>query len=371
MVPPTQNLNLDITAISGICGSISIACWIVVFSPQIIENWRRGSADGLSLQFIIIWLAGDVFNIWGAVLQGVLPTMIILAVYYTIADVVLLGQCFYYKGFTWRDEVTPPPTPPKPTYAVVAAGTSEPTETTRLLTGLERRSSSISAQHLSPAVPLLDPPKPTDAPATNNSKPTSPMQTFLFNFLSILLVCIAGVLGWWISSTSTSPSSSSPTQGPSPKSPTFSPLGQTFGYLCAILYLSSRIPQLLLNHRRKSTEGISMLFFLFACIGNLTFVLSIFAYEAPCVTASKHGDGGVYDGAAHSYKCSPGEARSEYLRYIAVNASWLVGSAGTLLLDAAVFVQFFLYGDGEGEVVEEEVAVEGVGNGVLTNGNGA
>lgn len=56
--------------------SISIACWVVVFSPQIIENFRRGSADGLSLQFIIVWLAGDVFNILGAVLQGVLPTMV-------------------------------------------------------------------------------------------------------------------------------------------------------------------------------------------------------------------------------------------------------------------------------------------------------
>jgi hypothetical protein len=28
------------------------------------------------LQFIIVWLAGDVFNILGAVLQGVLPTMV-------------------------------------------------------------------------------------------------------------------------------------------------------------------------------------------------------------------------------------------------------------------------------------------------------
>lgn len=57
--------------------SISIACWVVVFSPQIVENFRRGSADGLSLQFIIVWLAGDVFNILGAVLQGVLPTMVL------------------------------------------------------------------------------------------------------------------------------------------------------------------------------------------------------------------------------------------------------------------------------------------------------
>lgn len=76
MYPPSQGLSLDIEALSGICGSISIACWIVVFSPQIIENFRKGSAEALSITFIVIWLAGDIFNILGAVLQGVLPTMV-------------------------------------------------------------------------------------------------------------------------------------------------------------------------------------------------------------------------------------------------------------------------------------------------------
>lgn len=81
MYPPTGGYDLDIEALSGICGSISIACWVVVFSPQIIENFRRSSANGLSMTFLVIWLLGDLFNIIGAVLQGVLPTMIILAVY--------------------------------------------------------------------------------------------------------------------------------------------------------------------------------------------------------------------------------------------------------------------------------------------------
>lgn len=63
MAPPTDQLHLDVEAISGICGSISIACWVVVFSPQIVENFRRSSAEGLSIQFIVVWLLGDVFNI--------------------------------------------------------------------------------------------------------------------------------------------------------------------------------------------------------------------------------------------------------------------------------------------------------------------
>ncbi|KAI5285650.1 hypothetical protein KEM52_002352 [Ascosphaera acerosa] len=99
LFPPSSAAEkMDIEALSGICGSISIACWVVVFSPQIIENFRRHSADGISLLFLAIWLLGDVFNILGAVMQRVLPTMIILAVYYTLADIVLLAQCLYYRG---------------------------------------------------------------------------------------------------------------------------------------------------------------------------------------------------------------------------------------------------------------------------------
>ncbi|KAN0099569.1 vacuolar membrane PQ loop repeat protein-like protein [Hyaloscypha variabilis] len=332
MVPPSQNLNLDITAISGICGSISIACWVVVFSPQIVENFRRGSADGLSLQFIIVWLAGDVFNILGAVLQGVLPTMIILAVYYTIADIVLLLQCFYYRGFTWRDEVVPP----KPSHL------GEGNERTGLLVpniDRSRRSSTVSASHLSPVVPLLDAPKSYDPPAVPR-KPTTRLQATLFNLTSILMVCAAGVLGWYVSNRSQG--------GHSSKKPSssddilnFNLWGQVFGYFCAVLYLGSRIPQILLNYRRKSTEGVSMLFFLFACIGNLTYVLSIFAYEPHC--QGKHG------------KCRDGEALSVYGKYVAVNASWLAGSLGTLFLDLGIFAQFFLYRDQD---EYEESAVE-------------
>ncbi|EEP78943.1 conserved hypothetical protein [Uncinocarpus reesii 1704] len=224
MFPPSPAAHLNIEALSGICGSISIACWVVVFSPQIIENFRRGSADGLSLTFLVIWLAGDVFNILGAVLQGVLPTMIILAVYYTLADIVLLGQCFYYRGFTLSDE----------THKQQGNGREQEQETPRLSSGqsertplladstaqngaqrtqqrrsTDRRSSlaslsslrdrlgHIDGTHLSPAMPLLEPAKPT--PRTI-PKPTTAIQKLIWNAFAIALVCAAGVLGWYVSS---------------------------------------------------------------------------------------------------------------------------------------------------------------------------
>jgi len=372
MFPP-QVGNLNIEALSGICGSISLVCWVVVFSPQIIENFRRGSADGLSLLFLIVWLAGDVFNILGAVMQGVLPTMIILAVYYTLADIVLLGQCFYYRGFNLREEFSPSPTPDAASGALGegAGSAPAPTEQSALLpkpnghvhiqdppvfgngdhhhgevpslaqgrrhsaTSFREILHSVDGTHLSPATPLIDANVTAAALARRRQRRISSIQAFLFNTTAIALVCTAGILGWYFS-----PASKKSSLEPEPL--TMDTMGQVFGYLCAALYLGSRLPQILLNYRRKSTDGVSFLFFLFACIGNLTYVLSILAYSPVCrgtesvdITAHHH----------HRPKCAPGEATAIYGRYILVNLSWLIGSFGTLLLDGAIFVQFFLYRD--------------------------
>jgi uncharacterized protein with PQ loop repeat len=274
-----------------------------------------------------VWLAGDVFNILGAVLQGVLPTMIILAIYYTLADIVLLGQCFYYRGFTWKDEVIPPKKHQSGTHI------GEANERTGLLAAPEsrqrqRRWSEVSASHLSPVVPLLDPPRSSNVPAVQIAKPTTTLQALLWNTFSVLTVCAAGVFGWYLSNRSQGKHRHQSTST-SDDVLNFSLWGQIFGYFCAALYLGSRIPQLLLNYRRKSTEGVSMLFFLFACIGNLTYVLSIFAYEPHC--HNQNGD------------CENGEAATIYGRYILVNASWLAGSLGTFILDFGIFAQFFIY----------------------------
>jgi uncharacterized protein with PQ loop repeat len=341
----------------------------VVFSPQIIENWKRGSAEGLSVVFITVWLLGDFFNIFGAVLQGVLPTMTILAVYYTLADIVLLGQYFWYEGFRLTDKVS------SSEDSSEDEDDEEPTEHAPLLSpslrdrhnmpgngfhtpprisdadgrrrgsghstgSFRERFLSVSSAHLSPVNPLYDDPSPTPNKPPPRPQNPSALQSVLFNVGIIILVCASGVFGWWLSTTRSTATTPPPTEQ-SPETLQFNLWGQIFGYICALLYLGSRIPQLLLNYRRKSTDGISMLFFLFACIGNLTYVLSIVAYKPVC---RKPGH------------CREGEAMSIYGQYIAVNLSWLLGSFGTLLLDAGVFIQYFLYRkDDESDSEEESV----------------
>lgn len=286
MAPPPP-IVIDAKTVSGITGSISLACWIIVFAPQIFENYRRKSSEGLSLMFVILWLAGDVFNVLGSVLQGVLPTMIILAIYYTFADIVLLWQCLLYGSGTGE---------------YIHLSPANPIGDDVLETALSRE--TISGDDTGP---LLE--SDTDDYMRLESGSSSPTKDFFMKSFMVFLVIGSGLVGWYVSVIR---ETKHPGKPHDPSDLVLDPLAQFFGWLCAVLYLGSRVPQILLNYERKLCEGIAFMFFLFACLGNLTYVVSILSIDV-----SWH--------------------------YLWINASWLAGLLGTLALDFTIFVQFFLY----------------------------
>lgn len=290
MAPPPP-IVIDAKAVSGITGLISLACWIIVFAPQIYENYRRKSSEGLSLLFVILWLAGDVFNVLGSVIQGVLPTMIILAIYYTFADIVLLWQCLLYGSGTGE---------------YIHLSPANPIGDDVLDTVLSRESGNDQNDY--------DYDSGMDALiAPESAKDRT--KDFLMKTLMVVLVVGAGMVGWYITLLN---DYKHPGEVNDPKDMVYDPLAQFFGWLCAALYLGSRVPQILLNYERKLCDGISFMFFLFACLGNLTYVVSILS-----IGMDWH--------------------------YLWINSSWLAGLLGTLFLDFAIFVQFFMYTDGEEE----------------------
>jgi len=220
---------------SSVLGWISIASWIVVYSPQMIENYRLKSGEALSLLFVAIWLLGDLCNLVGATMAGLLPTVIILAVYYSLCDIILIFQIYYYR---WTNPARPsiqvPPETPSDT---------EASEQSPLLAA-----DSSQSRHA--------------------EKETSVKRAFLEYTAAIMFVFATGVVAWAISE--------KVNQGEDETRPDeiFEWKSQVIGWISAVLYLGARIPQIFKNLRTKC-EGLSPGLFLFSIFGNLTYALSI------------------------------------------------------------------------------------------------
>merc|ERR1712216_67190 len=88
--------------------------------------------------------------------------------------------------------------------------------------------------------------------------------------------------------------------------------GTVLGWVSAVIYLNSRLPQVYKNYKAKSVEGLSALMFFCAVMGNLTYAAGVL------IKASGWDD---------------------------VNAAmpWLVGSVGTIIFDFIIVIQCFCY----------------------------
>ncbi|GAA6004181.1 hypothetical protein JCM10207_002469 [Rhodosporidiobolus poonsookiae] len=261
-------------------GWMSIASWILVYTDPIVLCYKEQSGESLSLLFLVIWLTGDITNLLGSVWQGLLPTVIILALYYTACDLILLGQKAYYqRKRRLHPELYAPP-PSDPLSPIAAAPGSSTSEQTPLL-------SSFSAH--APSAPPL-------SPALQRAKD---LLSYAGGFVLVLVV---GGIAYAAS------------EGMDKKGRAveeWDTTAQVFGWISAFLYLGSRLPQLALNRKTKCA-GLSLLMFAFAVCGNTTYVASILLTSM-----------------------SP--------EHLWTNAPWLVGSGGTIFLDFLVLGQFGYY----------------------------
>ncbi|XP_045793617.1 lysosomal amino acid transporter 1-like isoform X2 [Trifolium pratense] len=92
-----KNMSSGKETASFALGLVSVVIWVVAEIPQIITNYRAKSTDGLSATFLITWIIGDLFNVFGCMLEPTtLPTQFYMAVLYTIITVSLGSQSIYY-----------------------------------------------------------------------------------------------------------------------------------------------------------------------------------------------------------------------------------------------------------------------------------
>ncbi|MBW0518114.1 hypothetical protein O181_057829 [Austropuccinia psidii MF-1] len=283
----------QIESLASLMGWLSFASWLLVYTPQFYENYINQSGEGVSISFILIWALGDLTNLFGSWKQNLLPTMIILAIYYTLCDILLAFQIFYYRYKIQK----PLKTNSNPTdHFSNQPDLNHLTSQTHPLLS-DSNSNSSAPSKLSP---------PFSLSYYLNIISTHCFQGLTSYFTAYTLICFIGFTGWLISQ------SHSNNSQPSTKPVENWDLGaQIAGWISAASYLGSRIPQILKNKITKC-KGLSLLFFLVGITGNVTYVASILI-------------------------------PSREFTHIWINMSWLVGSAGTILLDLIVLFQFWDY----------------------------
>lgn len=284
--------------------------------PQLIENYKSGSADGISLSFLIVWFIGDITNLAGALWAGLVPTVIALAIYFCFADLVLISQCVYYNMKNSR-RARKQSTRSQDSVEAPLLGRRDSSNIG--LPGSHRRDSAASRRRRASSLPTI-----ADVEEGGSE--------WIKNALSIIGICAVGAAGWaiaWKTGVWAPQSADNETSGGE------TPVGaEILGYASAICYLGARIPQIIKNQREKSCEGLSLLFFMLSLLGNATYGAGV------CSCLSLHDSRSNTNTRQIIF-------HSQEREYLMTNLPWLIGSLGTMVEDAVIFVQFRVFGDGE------------------------
>ncbi|KAI5953746.1 hypothetical protein KGF57_003955 [Candida theae] len=298
--------------ISGVMGSTSLACWIVLLMPQLIEQWRLKSAEGIAIGFISIWFAGDLFNLIGAIWANLLPEVIFLAVWFCVADALMIWSYVYYTNLQHRHQQH---------HHHQHHHHHDHNQTANR----EHEHGQGEREYLDESAPLLH--RRRSSTLTDIALEPQQHSIVVKYILPIIFVVACGMAGFLLSSPNQQQSPQPPTDPTNPNPPPQDDpiaLGpQIMGYVSAFLYLGARIPQIIQNYQRKSVYGLSLLFFLFSTLGNLTYAGQIIFF------------------------------RSDW-NYIVLNMSWLLGSLGTIVEDVIIFGQFYMYKDNVDPIEDDE-----------------
>jgi solute carrier family 66 (lysosomal lysine-arginine transporter), member 1 len=293
----------------------------------------------VSVPFLLLWLAGDICNLAGALWARLVPTVVVIAVYFCITDGVLLSQCGYYNVVNRK----------RGAFDAAEAGEAgkdgDVVSGDRGAPGVGNESASgASMEELGEEEPLLarqrsgsitipgsarkGARRSTTGSATARRRSSVQRhdllaqmleegagnwsQLWIRNTLSVLVIVVVGSAGWaaaWGSGAWKPTPVPDGGDGPEQTGPVGA---EILGYISAVAYLGARIPQIVKNAREKSCEGLSLLFFVLSLLGNLTYGAGIMFHSLD-------------------------------REYLVTNVPWLIGSLGTMVEDVVIFIQFHLY----------------------------
>ncbi|KAJ4980138.1 hypothetical protein NE237_010918 [Protea cynaroides] len=343
--------------ISLTLGMLSVISWGIAEVPQIITSYKQKSVEGLSIGFLMTWIIGDLFNIFGCLLEpATLPTQYYMAVLYTISTVTLTAQTIYYRHIYHRlksrrqdqkgglpsqketiDEdstvtenqtkfgdgvltsspiaVVSPDDPHGRTFYYVSARSLSKSLTPTAGSYLTRSPVTFLDRH-SIEEPLLNEIDSTKSALAGRNKRILCVVSAVTLFVKMF--------GLYLSEHNRSDIAIEKPAGVVIRVgrklfqnggglllvnevEDHSGIGTFLGWAMAAIYMGGRFPQIFLNIKRGDVEGLNPLMFVFALVGNATYVASILV---------------------SSFRWSK----------IKPNLPWLVDAAGCVILDCFILV---------------------------------
>ncbi|KAL8564914.1 hypothetical protein ACOMHN_019817 [Nucella lapillus] len=262
-------------------GMASIAFWLGVLLPQILENFKdMKGVSSISAGLLFSWIFGDTTNLVGAFLTKQGLFQVLLGVWFVITDIILFSQLIYYhcvfKHRQEREKKRP--------------STTASTESKRLvlcIMGMVGMTLTLRSQH----------------------DPLGPSQSAVGRTGTGRQLLSAGELL---------------ESEPFIKT-TQEIIGYVFGIVSTFAYFASRSFQIYKNVTQKNVNGLSIVTFVMAVLGNLLYGLAIVLYSVE-------------------------------LHYTLLHLPWLLGSWGIMFMDCFIVFQIKKYrteDDGQMLIVEE------------------
>ncbi|XP_042456358.1 probable vacuolar amino acid transporter YPQ1 [Zingiber officinale] len=357
--------------VSIFLGIVSIISWGVAEVPQILTNFREKSIEGLSAAFLMTWVVGDLFNLIGCILEpATLPTQYYTALLYTATTLILTGQTIYYGHIYHRHRVNKNMIPSKNQNLVQDSESLLSDAEKTNVGGHKANVTSLSEDNnlKSSPIPVTRQLHPGDSNGRDfyfvsaRSLSKSPMPTFgtwlayshengipyhfndgqhdeqfaarepllssqsaptklsTKNILSVvpsasLSICICVYHLCFHDSTESHGmvlQVGRKLLQDELRGDESSGAGTLFGWMMAAIYVGGRLPQICLNIKRGNAQGLNPLMFIFALVGNITYVGSILV-------------------------------KSLAWSAIKPNLPWLVDAGGCAILDAFIIIQFVYF----------------------------
>jgi len=264
--------------LSYIFGIISNSLWMIVFIPQIYKNYKNKNAEAISLSLLYCLILGDLFSIVSADYKKLNYVIIYSAFYHIFLDLLIVGQIIYYRYI----------------------------DTTTLLTYpfIEERTRLLGDTHNLVEI----------NPKYKKHFGYLTSIEFVFVLFSSLIVTSTKLLLLYL------------------KDHTLAmQIANILAWSATAVFITARIPQIILNYTRGSTEGLSLVSFIIINIANLFFFLSIviLMLDLP-------------------------KNKELYIEFILYNIQWIAGATCTTLIDIIIFYQFWLYRKHDEEEVDFE-----------------